>query len=111
MRAQEDNIKLVPPSNVSLNQDQNWINTPANINVYRAFLYSEVKRTSKNPVDIHQINQFIDSPEGQKGLALYISTRMQPKKSARPKSFGALLSKNLGIPISDQAAISEQYYE
>lgn len=91
MRAQNNNIKAVPPSSTSLNHHSIQINTLKNINEFRAFLYSEVKRQSTRPVNIDDINHFINSPEGQKGLALFISNRMTPTEITRPKAFGDIL--------------------
>ena len=91
MRAQNYNSKAAPPSGNSLLQDKNRINTPKNLSNYRVFLYSEAKRQSNYPVDIQEIDNFINSPEGQKGLALFISIRKPPKEITRPKALSEVL--------------------
>ena len=82
-------FKSTAPSKVSLLQDQIRSN---NQNCYRAFLYSEATRHSKNPVNLEEINQFINSPEGQRGLALFISFRPPSKEITRPQCIGTSLN-------------------
>jgi hypothetical protein len=57
---------------------------------YFTFLCSECKRLTAAPVDIPEINQFIDSPEGQKGLK-HLSMRRLSQDNERPKSFSEVL--------------------
>lgn len=61
-------------------------------NRYFTFLYSECKRKSNTSIDSSEINQFIDSPEGERGYQAFCAMQKQPMAQPRPKKAIDLIS-------------------
>lgn len=60
---------------------------------YVSFLYDITTRISNQPVTITEIQEFIKTPEGQKGLMSFKAMSMQRrlKQQSAPKQIGAFL--------------------
>lgn len=58
---------------------------------YISFLYDNARRSSNVTVTISQIEEFISTPEGQKGLQSFSAMRKTPKPSKQPERIGAFL--------------------
>ncbi len=59
---------------------------------YFTFLYNECKRISCADVNSDQINQFIESKEGQRGLEAFCAMQNPMPVQSRPKKVSDLLS-------------------
>jgi hypothetical protein len=62
------------------------------MNLYFTFLYNECKRLCNANIDINQIKDFINSPEGQRGLRIFCAQNKQKHEFSRPKKAAELLS-------------------
>lgn len=60
---------------------------------YVSFLYDNARRTSNQVVTITEIQEFIKTPEGQKGLTSFkaMSMTRRAKEQSSPKRVGAFL--------------------
>jgi hypothetical protein len=58
---------------------------------YISFLYDNARRASNVTVTIDQIQQFITTPEGQKGFESFSAMRKTTKPSKQPERIGAFL--------------------
>lgn len=60
---------------------------------YVSFLYDNARRTTNQTVTIDQINEFIKTPEGQKGLTSFkaMKTERIVKEQSEPRQIGEFL--------------------
>lgn len=58
---------------------------------YVSFLYDNARRTTNKTVTVDQIQQFITTPEGQKGLESFKAMRKRPVAEKQPMRVGAFL--------------------
>lgn len=92
MLAHNDNTIQVPPSNKSINHVDEHINfCSKQLNSYTTFLYNEATRISSRLVTLQEIQSFIQTPEGQKGLKAYISMSKPSRPIVTPKAVGQVL--------------------
>jgi hypothetical protein len=60
---------------------------------YVSFLYDSARRTSNRPVTISEIQEYINTPDGQKGLVSFKAMSMQrrAKEQSSPRRMGEFL--------------------